>query len=464
MTFAELKSLLFARSNFGVKLGLERMREACALLGEPQKSAPVLHVAGTNGKGSTCAFVEASLRAAGLRTGLYTSPHLNHFCERIRIGGEPIAEARACELLEEVCARVPWALGDPGLTFFEIVTLMAFLAFREVEVMVIEVGLGGRLDATNVVEPLACAVTPLGLEHTQYLGPTLADIAREKAGIFKPNAPAVSAGQPLAAARVLRSRAEELGVALWRPGRDYRFSSIVRDGIDVRPFCYQGPRWAVRAGDLALIGHHQRTNAALACALLEAAAQGGLRVQPMHAEEGLRTARWPARLERFGNVLVDGAHNPHAVAALVRSLPGVLAASQVDRAARADSLAVAPRAETAVRAPREAGRVRLVFGALQDKDAAAMLRSLLPLCASVHLCAPDSPRAVPPDVLAAICRNPVNPDGEVRALVHAGAAEALAAARAEGGTVLVCGSLYLAAEARALLLGEIRAPMPAEKL
>ena len=186
MDFAELKQLLFARGNFGVKLGLERMREACALLGTPERGAPVLHVAGTNGKGSTCAFAEASLRAAGLRTGLYTSPHLNHFCERIRIAGEPISEERACELLEEVRRRIPWALGDPGLTFFEIVTLMAFLAFREVDVAVVEVGLGGRLDATNVVAPRACAISALGLEHTKYLGPTLAHIAAEKAGILRP--------------------------------------------------------------------------------------------------------------------------------------------------------------------------------------------------------------------------------------------------------------------------------------
>src|SRR3954462_991468 len=186
MTFEELKAALFVRSNFGMKLGLTRMREALRLLGDPHRGYAVLHVAGTNGKGSTCAFAEASLRAAGLRTGLYTSPHLNHFCERIRIDGEPISEQRACDLLEEVRARVPWALGDPGLTFFEIVTLMGFLAFRDVDVMVIEVGLGGRLDATNVVQPRACAVAALGVAHPQYLGPTLAHVAGEKAGIFKP--------------------------------------------------------------------------------------------------------------------------------------------------------------------------------------------------------------------------------------------------------------------------------------
>ena len=425
MTFAELKELLFARSNFGVKLGLERMREACAALGNPERSAPVLHVAGTNGKGSTCAFAEAALRAAGLRTGRYTSPHLVHFCERIALDGASISEERACDLLDEVRARVPWALGDPGLTFFEIVTLMAFLAFRDVDVMVIVVGLGGRLDATNVVQPKACAVASLGLEHQQYLGPTLAHIAAEKAGIFKPGAPAVSAGQPLAAARVLQQKADEQGVPLWRPGRDYVYESR-----DVRPFCYQGPRWAVRAGDLALQGHHQRTNAALACALLEASL---LPLAEGHVEQGLRSASWPGRLERVGHVypdgtevLVDGAHNPHAARALAHSLRGLLR-----------------------------GRpLRLVFGVLQDKDAAAMLRELGPLAASVHYCAPQSPRAVPPEELAK-----VHPGR-----VHSTVGSALEAARREGGVVLSCGSLYLVGEVRALLAGVRQAPMPAERL
>jgi dihydrofolate synthase/folylpolyglutamate synthase len=419
MTFAELKELLFARSNFGMKLGLERMREACALLGNPERAAPALHVAGTNGKGSTCAFAEASLRAAGLRTGLYTSPHLVHFCERIRVDGTPVEEDRACELLEEVLARVPWALRPDGLTFFELVTLMAFCAFRAVDVMVVEVGLGGRLDATNVLEkPRACAIASLALEHTQYLGPTLADIAREKAGIFKPGAPAVSAGQPRQAAEVLEGRARELGIPLLRPGRDYRFESR-----DVRPFCYEGRRWTVRAGDLALQGHHQRTNAALACALLEASL---LPLEPRHVEQGLGMAKWPGRLERIGEVYLDGAHNPHAAKALAHAIPSLLR-----------------------------GRpLRLVFGALQDKDAAAMLGALAPLAASVHFCAPDSPRAIPPQELAAWAPGAVHPD----------VASAVRAAQAEGGVVLVCGSLYLVGEARTLLRGETALPMPTERL
>jgi dihydrofolate synthase/folylpolyglutamate synthase len=408
VNFGELKSALFARSNFGVKLGLERMQEALRLLGDPHLAAPALHVAGTNGKGSTCAFAEASLRAAGLRTGLYTSPHLNHFCERIRIGGAPVSEERACELLEEVIRRVPWALDDPGLTFFEIVTLMGFLAFREVDVMVVEVGLGGRLDATNVLlRPAACAVTSLGLEHTQYLGPTLAHVAAEKAGIFKRGSPAVTAEQPPEAAQVLERRARELEIPLSQPRFDAQR--------------YLGPRWRVGLSRIALRGAHQRANAALACALLEAS---GLPLKPEHAEEGLEQAIWPGRLEQFGNVFLDGAHNPHAAAALARSLP-------------------------------ELGRpLHLVFGALQDKDAAAMLRELAPHAASVHYCAPDSPRAIAPQALACFW-----PGTE-----HPTPAAALLAARSQPGVVLGCGSLYLVAELRALLLGEARAPMPSERL
>jgi dihydrofolate synthase/folylpolyglutamate synthase len=393
VNFAELKSALFARGNFGVKLGLERMQEALLLLGDPHRGPPALHVAGTNGKGSTCAFAEASLRAAGLRTGLYTSPHLNHFCERIRIGGAPISEERACALLEEIVARVPWALGDPGLTFFEIVTLMGFLAFREVEVMVVEVGLGGRLDATNVLErPAACAVAALGLEHTEYLGPTLADVAAEKAGIFKRGSPAVSVSQPPEAMQVLQEKARALGIDL-RVAPPYE-------------------------GKIALAGEHQRANAGLARALLEASGLGH------DAETGFATAQWPGRLERFGNVWLDGAHNPHAAAALARALPGL------------------------------GGPLHLVFGALQDKDAGAMLRELGPHAATVHYCAPDSPRAISAQALARFWPGTVHPSP----------AAALEAARRLPGAVIGCGSLYLIGELRALLLGEARAPMPSERL
>ena len=453
MKFEELKSLLFERSNFGMKLGLERMREALALLGDPHRAFAVLHVAGSNGKGSTCAFAEAALRAAGLRTGLYTSPHLFHFCERIRVAGEPVSEERAAALLEEIVARVPWALRDDGLTFFELATLMGFVAFAQdrVQVAVVEVGLGGRLDATNVVEPLACAVAPIALEHTRWLGSTLAQVAAEKAGILKPGAPAVSAGQPRAVAAVLQARAEGLGIPLWRPGRDYVYESS-----DVRPFCYSGPegfRVSPGAGEgvvegsgsdplaasgLALLGHHQRANAALACAVLQVAARRGLPIRPEHVREGLRTARWPGRMEvvaRDPLVLLDGAHNPHAAHALARALPAIAA-----------------------------GRpVQLVFAAMADKDHAGMLRELLPVAAGVHLCAAESSRAAPPEQLASVAARL----GARHRTAYPTVREALQAARAAAGRegcVLCCGSLYLAAEVRAALDGRPADRMPSERL
>ncbi len=490
MNFSELKQTLFARSNFGMKLGLARMEDALALLGEPHRAAPVLHVAGSNGKGSTCAFTESALRAAGLKTGLYTSPHLVHFCERIRIGGMPIPEERAAALLAEILARVPWACsGGPagatdgdGLTFFELVTLMAFLVFAQeaVDVMVIEVGLGGRLDATNVVSPLACAIAPLALEHTQHLGDTLEQIAAEKAGIIKPGIPVASAGQALAAAEVLEETAARAGALLWRPGRDYRFESR-----DEKPFCYQsGLRaiapemlgvqsnseivgmqtisrdgdanraWTVRAtipatheerlardsrSGLSLRGHHQRENAALACALLELAARRGLRVSPEHVEQGLLTAQWPGRMQLAAtqpSVFLDGAHNPHGAQALARTLREEFAGQPL----------------------------QLVFGALADKDLAQTLAPLLPLAAAIHLCAPDSPRALPATVIAAKVYElaPALP-----CFAYDSSVNALAAARGAAqpsGTVIACGSLYLVGELLAALANRPREAMPSEKL
>jgi dihydrofolate synthase/folylpolyglutamate synthase len=443
MTFEDLKRLLFVRGNFGVKLGLDRMFAALALLGDPHLCAPVLHVAGTNGKGSTCAFAAAALQAAGLRVGLYTSPHLVHFCERIRIDGAPISEERAAALLGAILQRVPWALaGGPGgasdgdgLTFFELATLMGFLAFAEagVSAMVVEVGLGGRLDATNVVRPLACAIAPLGLEHQEYLGETLAAIAAEKAGIIKAGAPVATAAQPPEAGPMVEEAAARAGVALWRPGREYDFG-----GVPGGPMRYQGPRWNLEA-PLALAGAHQRGNAALACALLEAAAGRGLPVGPREAARGLSQASWPGRLQRVSErplLLIDGAHNPHAARALAASLPELL----------------------------EGRALQLVFGTLADKDAEAMLRALLPLCSGAHLCPPASPRAASPQALAGLARK-LAPRTAVAE--YARAAEALAAARAAagpGGAVLCCGSLYLAGELLELVEGRVPVAMPAERL
>jgi dihydrofolate synthase/folylpolyglutamate synthase len=393
-------------SPLSMRFGLERVERALAALGHPERAAPVLHVAGTNGKGSTCAMAAAALRAAGLRTGLYTSPHLEAFNERIQVDGVPIDDAALAAAIEAVRAACPWHEGgapEDRLTYFEMATLAAFveLARRRVEVAVVEVGLGGRLDATNVVQPTVTAVACIGLDHTQLLGDTVEAVAREKAGIFKPGIPAVlHAVQPPGVLEVLAAEAARVGAPL-----------------EVAPAGWAGP--------VALLGPHQQGNAGLAAAAVRALGRRGVRVGEPALAAGIATAIWPGRLERVGDVLLDGAHNPDGARALARAL-----------------------AELHPGRPAE-----LVFGVLGDKDHRAMLAALGPAARRLHLVRPASPRARAVDE--------VGREAAALGLTtdrHDTMAEALACARAgasrEGGApVVVAGSLYLVGEARALLRG-----------
>ena len=281
-----------------MRLGLERMERGLAALGHPERRLRALHVAGTNGKGSTCAMAAEALRRAGYRTGLYTSPHLVRFNERVALDGEPITDAALARRVEEVRRACPWHDAGEGerLTYFEFATLVALLHFAEegAGAVVLEVGLGGRLDATNVVLPLACAVSRVGLDHTELLGVTLAAIAREKGGIFKRGVPAVVAhDQPAEALLALRAEAAARGAPL-----------------EVAPPSHPGP--------VALAGLHQQANAALAAAALRLLDRAGLPVGEDAIRAGLAGARWPGRLETVGGVLLDGAHNPDGAAALAR--------------------------------------------------------------------------------------------------------------------------------------------------
>jgi dihydrofolate synthase/folylpolyglutamate synthase len=382
----------YARIPLGMRLGLEPMREACARTGHPERALRVVHVAGTNGKGSVCAMVEAMARAAGMKTGLYTSPHLCRFAERIRLGGEPVTD----EALAAVLGR---ALDDgPDLSFFETATLAAFLAFREAQVAlaVVEVGLGGRLDATNVIPtPAAAAITRIALDHTDRLGSTLPEIAREKAGIAKPGLDLLLGPMPDEVRAAIDEVAHAAGAT----------TSMVTD--------------AAADVDLALAGEHQRANAAIAS---ELARRVG--VPAAAIATGLETVRWPGRLERIGDVLLDGAHNPDGARALAAYVQG---------------LGVAPE------------RTSLVFGALADKDWPAMLDVLAPLASRRVYVAPESAArsAVDPAAMAA------QRAGRIAASME----DALRLAR-EGSPdlVVVCGSLSLVGHARALLLGLPRDP------
>jgi dihydrofolate synthase/folylpolyglutamate synthase len=384
-----------------MRLGLERMERGLAALGHPERRLRALHVAGTNGKGSTCAMAAEALRRAGYRTGLYTSPHLVRFNERVALDGEPITDAALARRVDEVRRACAWHDAGEGerLTYFEFATLVALLHFAEegAGAVVLEVGLGGRLDATNAVLPLACAVSRVGLDHTELLGVTLAAIAREKGGIFKRGVPAVVAhDQPAEALLALRAEAAARGAPL-----------------EVAPPSHPGP--------VALAGLHQQANAALAAAALRLLDRAGLPVGEDAILAGLAGARWPGRLETVGGVLLDGAHNPDGAAALAAALPAL-----------------------------HPGRaVELVLGVLADKDHERMLRALAPAVRALHLVAPRSPRARPTSSYLPLARALVG-----RADEHATVASALACARAAAGAdgvVALAGSLYLVGEARELL-------------
>jgi dihydrofolate synthase/folylpolyglutamate synthase len=397
---------LEALSPLSMRFGLERVERALVALGHPERAAPVLHVAGTNGKGSTCAMAAAALRVAGRRTGLYTSPHLSAFNERIQVDGAPLDDQALARAVAAVRAACPWhEAGAPEerLTYFEVATLAAWVHFAaaQVDVAVVEVGLGGRLDATNAASPAVTAVARIGLDHTRWLGDTVEAVAREKAGILKPGVPAVfHAVQPPGVLEVLAAEATSRR-APW----------------SVAPASWSGP--------LALVGPHQQGNAGLAVAALRALGRAGVPVGEAAIAEGLATARWPGRLERVEGVLLDGAHNPDGAAALAAALAAL-----------------------------HPGRpVELVFGVLEDKDHAGMLRALAGATRRLHLVAPASARARPPAELAGLARTL-----GLEADLHDGVGAALACARAaagEGTPVVVAGSLYLVGEARALLLRDI---------
>jgi dihydrofolate synthase/folylpolyglutamate synthase len=387
-----------------MRFGLERMERALDALGHPERRQPVLHVGGTNGKGSACAMAAAGLAEAGLSVGLYTSPHLVRFNERIAVGGRPVDDAALAAAIEDVRRACPWhETGGEGdrLTYFEFATLagLVHLARARVDVAVVEVGLGGRFDATNAIRPAVTAIARIGLDHTQLLGDTVEQIAFEKAGIFKPGVPAVvHAHQPPGALETLRAEAARRGAP-----------------FTVAPASWDGP--------VALRGPHQRGNAAFAAAALRAlAAAAGLPVDEDAIARGIARARWPGRLEEIGGVLLDGAHNPDGAAALAAALPAL-----------------------------HPGRpVELVFGVLSDKDHAGMLRVLAPAARRLHLVAPASPRARAPAELVACVRAAGG-----TADVHADLASALDCARraaADGAIVCVAGSLYLVGEAREILL------------
>jgi dihydrofolate synthase/folylpolyglutamate synthase len=381
------------------KLGLERISEMLGALGNPERAYRTVHVAGTNGKGSTCAMIEAGLREAGIRTGLYTSPHLIEATERIQVGGFQVTQEQFARAFDVVQA-IPL---DSPATYFEHVTAMAFWLFREmkVETAVVEVGLGGRLDATNVVLPAVTVITPVDFDHQMYLGDTIESIAAEKAGILKAGVPAVVARQRPEAMRVIEARVAELG------------SKIVRtEDFPIRDLQVDSRGSSFSALRCPLAGEHQVENAVAAALALQA-----LGVNP----QGISTAHWPGRLEHVSpnpDIILDGAHN----AAGARALSKYLRRFYSDRP------------------------LWMIFGALTDKAIDEVAAELFPLAQELVLTAPSSPRAASPKDLQKLAQR-----GETAPDIRAAIKMVQEQADAED-VIVITGSLYLVGEARAALL------------
>lgn len=408
-TYPEAIRYLYSLGNevLTAKLGLERITTLLHGLGDPHRSCRWIHVAGTNGKGSTCAMIEAGLRAAGERTGLYTSPHLIEPTERIQIKGRPISPEQFAAALDRVHDTAERMLASNQLdmhpTFFETITAMAFVLFADARLdrVVLEVGLGGRLDATNVVSPELCVITPIDYDHQIFLGDTIEQIAAEKAGILKPGVPAVFAEQRKEAEAVLRAHAQ----ARYVLSRDWPITDVQMDARGSR-FCLKGKRI-----QCPLAGEHQIENARVAAIALEQ-----LGVVP----DGIATARWPGRLEHVSEdpaIILDGAHNP----AGTRALAAYIRRFYSDH------------------------RVCIIYGALKDKAVAEMTSVLFPLADQIILTAPSNARAMPPEEI----------DAPGAVITHS-ILEALEKARsaAPDTVIFITGSLYLVGEARALLVNQ----------
>lgn len=406
-----------------MKLGLAAIDALCERMGRPERSVPSVLVGGTNGKGSTAATLSSIAKACGLRAGLYTSPHLIHVTERIRLEEEDVTGEELDYALERVFAA---ADASPAIaaTYFEAATAAAFLVFceRRLDLAILEVGLGGRFDATNVAPAVLSAVTSIGLDHTEELGPTLSSIAREKAGIFRAGRPAIAraSGEAL---DVLRAEAERRG-SDWHDAESELSVRVREVGIVGTRFDVTTPRQELSLAT-PLPGAHQAWNAALAVRAAELLPQPVARLTPETIGAGVAGVRWAGRLERFeigGRcVLLDGCHNAEGAAALARFL-----------------------ADANLR-----GQCRLVFGAMADKDIEGIAEILFPAVRSVTLVAASSPRAASPREIEG--RVPPVPGG---LRPGSGVNEALETLLAEGdgAPIIVAGSLYLVGEARSWLL------------
>lgn len=436
--FAAVDAELAARGFTRMHFSLDRIESLLDLLGSPQRAYPSIHLTGTNGKTSTARMIDSLLRAFGLHTGRYTSPHLETVRERISLDGEPVDSERFVATYREVkplADLVDQRSAEP-LTYFDLTTALAFATFADapVDVAVVEVGLGGAEDSTNVLQAGVAVLTPIGLDHTEWLGDTLEDIALHKAGIIHSGATVIAAAQEEEAARPILERCAEVGATVAREGAEF---GVLRRAVAVggQVLTLQGLGGVYDEVFLPLHGAHQAQNAAVALAAVEAFLGAGAKRQldVEAVREGFAATSSPGRLEKVRNaptVLLDGAHNPHGMAATVTALQEEFAFSKLVG----------------------------VLAVLGDKDATGLLELLEPVLDSLVVTRNSSPRAMPADELAALAREVFGPD---RVQVAAAMPDAIEAAVAEaeydvpgelaGVGVLVTGSVVTVADARRLL-------------
>ncbi|MHB9093381.1 MAG: bifunctional folylpolyglutamate synthase/dihydrofolate synthase [Eubacteriales bacterium] len=429
MNFGEAMEFLRNLTKFGFNFGLGRVEELLRRLGSPHKKIRVIHVGGTNGKGSTATMIAAILQAQGYRTGIFTSPHLHSYCERYKINGVEISSQRIAGLLTRLRPHLEEmvAEGFEHPTEFEVSTALGFVYFFEekVDFLVLEVGLGGSIDSTNVVTPLVSVITNVAMDHMDYLGNTVSEIAAVKSGIIKPGVSAVTAAADPEALAVIRAACRQMNCRLTEVCRDITWE-IKRSMADGQEFDLQTHSRLYRNLFIRLAGLHQVVNAATAVAAIEALSRDGFSLNEDSVREGLQNAVWPARLEMVNlgpRVLLDGAHNLHGSLTLRQALTEIFTYR----------------------------RLILVFGMLGDKEREKVVAQLAPLAGAVVVTKPNSPRAGDWEKIADEVKKYVE---EVYLIenIHQAVKKGMSLAEPED-LVCVTGSLYMVAEARELFVG-----------
>jgi len=424
LSYEDAVAYLFGLQKYGIKFGLSKTSNLLKAFGNPHLGQKYIHIAGTNGKGSVAAMLESIWMNSGLRVALYSSPHLVRFTERFRINGKEIHPDEVADLVKDL-KRVINPTQPP--TFFEVTTAMALIYFarEKPDISIMEVGMGGRLDATNVIRPMASVITNISLDHQYFLGPRLTDIAGEKAGIIKPGIDLVTAATQPQVIKVFSDTCKRRKAPFWRVGREIRYR---RNGAQLN---YYGMGRIERDLDLGLLGKHQLRNAALALAVVELIERRGFTVSSEHIREGLSKPRWPGRMQVVSTkplIILDGAHNPDAMRNLVDSMRDAF----------------------------QWKRLILVLGVMGDKDIPRIIKRIVPIADYVIYTRPEYYRAAEPQVLMKEAA-PFSKEGEIIPTLP----EALRKAKGRskpGDVILVTGSLFTVGEAMACLEPETVQP------